>query len=84
MMSHTAILNVPVTAADPDGDTMTYSLVIFPSFVTIFGHAVIINPAASGVGTHTVTVQATANGLSDTESFEVTIRSVFCMMYHTL
>ncbi len=66
-------LSFSVTATDKEGDIITLSLSSSPGFVTLTGNTIYVNPTSSDVGTHTVTIQATANGKSDTESFEITV-----------
>ena len=64
---------ITVSAADPDGDTITYTLQSPPSFVSISGSIITISPTSGDAGTHTVTVRATANSLYDNETFRVIV-----------
>ncbi len=72
-MTDSQTRTVTVTATDTDGDTVSLSLQSSPNFVSISGNIITVKPSTSDVGTHTVTVKATANGKSDTESFEITV-----------
>ncbi len=72
-LRHTQVRNISVTATDAENDAIALSLVSPPDFVTMSGTTIRIDPASSDVGTHTITVKATANGKSDTERFTVTV-----------
>ncbi len=72
-MTDSQTRTVTVTATDADGDTISLSLQSAHRFVSISGNIITVKPSTSDVGTHTVTVKATANGKTDTESFTVTV-----------
>ncbi|EXI66571.1 MAG: Cell wall-associated polypeptide CWBP200 [Candidatus Accumulibacter adjunctus] len=69
-----------VTATDPDpGDTLTYSLTTAPPGMTINAASGLIQwtPAAGQAGGHPVAIKVQdAGGLSDTQSFTVTVGAV--------
>ena len=71
---------VIVSASDADGDDISLKLTgAVPSFAALADRSggkgtITLSPAASDAGVHVVTVQATANGKTDTESFKVTVR----------
>ena len=69
-----------VTATDPDGDVLTYSLTQAPAFLSINSSTGLINgtPGNDDVGSHTVTVQVT-DGVSratDTQTYTLTVENV--------
>lgn len=65
---------VDVVATDADGDTITLTLVNHPSFVSLSGTTINITPNSTNADlSYDVTVQATANGKSDTEEFTITV-----------
>ena len=72
-LSHEQAKTVSVSASDEEKDPVTLSLVSPPDFVTISDNIITIDPDSSDVGSHTITVKATANGKSDTEEFVVTV-----------
>ena len=64
----------PVEATDPDGDDLTYSLIITPSTnMTIDENSGVINWAPAAVGIFEVTIDVSDGKASDTESFIVTV-----------
>lgn len=72
-LSHAQTRTITVSATDRENDSIRLSLTVSPSFVTLSGNTITINPGSSDVGSHSVTVTATANGKTDTESFTVTV-----------
>jgi hypothetical protein len=74
-VQHGNLLALTVTATDPDGDPVTFSLVNPPPGATIdAGGHFRWTPTAGQVGAWTVTVQATdPGGLSGVRSFTVTV-----------
>ncbi len=73
--------NVNITATDPDGDNLSYSLLNAPSFVTIVGNQVRIAPAAGNTGTYNAIklVATDPQGLADTVSFNLEVTPVGAM-----
>jgi sugar lactone lactonase YvrE len=82
LLTKSQSLNLSLSASDPDGDTVTFTLVPALSFVSITSPnpaartaTLFINPAGSNVGIYTVRVQATdskgATGL--TSEFTITV-----------
>ena len=67
-----ATKNITVIANDPDEDSVILS-VSGASFASISGNTITLSPNSSSVGDYTITVTATANGKTDTESFIVTL-----------
>ena len=71
-MNHDDDKAIRVSATDPDGDLITYSLTA-PNFVTLSDNIITISPNSDDIGEHTITVSATASGQSDTESFVISV-----------
>ncbi|MGE5175154.1 MAG: Ig-like domain-containing protein [Hyphomicrobiales bacterium] len=76
--------SVPVTASDPDGDTITLTASL-PSFATLnpptsgagsVSTTIDVSPAAGDAGVYPSSVTATANALSDTRTFTITATGV--------
>jgi uncharacterized protein YjdB len=64
-----------VKATDPDGDTLTYSLMKKPSGMYINSETGLINwrPKFNQVGVHDVMIKVTDGENSDTQSFKITV-----------
>lgn len=65
-----------VTASDPDGDALSFSLDVAPAGMTIDAITGLIEwtPGSTQVGTHAITVRVTdARGQSATQSFSATV-----------
>ena len=63
-----------VTATDPDGNPLTYSLVSGPPGATVSPSGTFSwTPSSTQVGLHTIVVRATDGTLSDDETFTVTV-----------
>ena len=75
-----------VTANDPDpGDTITYSLVSWPSGASVSpSGAFSWTPLAGQVGVHTIVVRATDGTASDDESFTVTVNKRSTYIVYTV
>jgi PKD repeat protein len=73
-----ATADQPLSATDPDGDTVTFSKVSGPAFMTVDG-SIHLAPGSSDAGTYTGTVKATDSGsppLSDQKSLQITVINV--------
>jgi hypothetical protein len=66
-------LVVTLNATDPDDDPITYSLDAGPANSRVVENRFEFHPSCDELGAHAVTVRATADGESDTESFTVTV-----------
>jgi hypothetical protein len=64
---------VPVSASDPDGDSVSLSLNQSPGFVTLSNGEITIAPQSGDAGTYTVEVTADDGSKTATESFQVTV-----------
>ncbi|MFC5368856.1 malectin domain-containing carbohydrate-binding protein [Salinirubrum litoreum] len=64
---------VPVSASDPDGDTVSLSLSQSPAFVTLDSGEISIDPGSGDAGTYTVEVTADDGAATSTESFQLTV-----------
>jgi RHS repeat-associated protein len=70
-----SLYSYDVDASDPDGDTLSYSLSVYPSGMTINAQSGLINwvPGTNQTGAQSVNVTVTdGNGGSDSQSFTVT------------
>ena len=68
-----------VDATDPDGDTLTYSLLTGPDGLTIDSSTGVISwiPGSEQTGSHTITVEVSdENGGTDTQTFTVNVMDV--------
>ncbi|MGA2068563.1 MAG: CARDB domain-containing protein, partial [Thermoguttaceae bacterium] len=85
-MDHDAVLQLPVTATDPDGDPLVLTASGLPQFATFVDQGegngqLTFAPGAYDRGNYTITVTATDNGdgngpyaiLSDSQSFVLTV-----------
>jgi hypothetical protein len=66
---------VPVSASDPDGDTVSLSLSQSPDFVTLDSGEISINPGSDDAGTYTVEVTADDGSATSIESFQLTVET---------
>lgn len=66
-------LVVTLVANDPDGDAITYSLTSGPPNSRVVENRFEFHPSCDELGAHAVTVAATADGETDSESFTVTV-----------
>jgi hypothetical protein len=66
---------VPVSASDPDGDSVSLSLSQSPDFVTLDSGEISINPASGDAANSPYTVEVTADdgSATSTESFQLTV-----------
>ena len=70
---------VNISATDDDGDSITLSLTVNPtSFIVLVDNGdgsgtLTLSPDSDDAGTYSITVQASANGLTDTEGFDVVV-----------
>jgi len=69
------VYSYDVDAADPDGDTLTYSLTTKPTGMTINSTTGLINwtPATAQIGNNNVTVKVSDGDLIDTQGFTITV-----------
>ena len=63
-----------VDAADPNGDTLTYSLTSSPTSMTINSTTGLINWTPTSTGDYDVTVRVSDGSLIDTQSFTIHVR----------
>ncbi len=75
-----SVANVAFTSSDPESDPIVASLVSGPPWASVVdggtgdgSGTVVLSPGVGVTGTFTVTVRATANGLTDDEVFDVTV-----------
>src|SRR5439155_677078 len=72
-VAENATADQPLSATDPDGDTVTFSKVSGPAFMTVDG-SIHLAPGGTDAGSYTGTVKATdPGGLSDQKSFQITV-----------
>ncbi|MBA7578613.1 hypothetical protein ES708_20478 [subsurface metagenome] len=80
LASLTTIVGIQYTytikATDPDGDTLTYSLIANPSGMAIDSNTGNITWMPESTGSYDVTVKASDGKLSDTQSFTITVREL--------
>lgn len=69
-------LGVSVSATDPDGDAVTYSLMNGQPWMTLNGALITLNPGFSDAGTYAVTVIASDGDVQDSDTFSVTVFEV--------
>jgi len=64
-------------ATDPDGDTLTYSLIAKPSGMTIDSATGLISWVPTAKGSYAVIVQASDGSLSATQSFTIVVKKPY-------
>ncbi|MFA5795511.1 MAG: putative Ig domain-containing protein [Candidatus Brocadiia bacterium] len=70
------LLTFNLSATDPDGDVITYSMAPVPTGAVLNAGVFTWTPDYTQSGSYEVTFKATANGLSDTKTVTVTINNV--------
>jgi len=72
------LLTFTLFASDPDGDTITYSMVGTPTGATLNSTTGVFNwtPDYMQAGSYTVTFTATANAQSDSKAISITVNNV--------
>ncbi len=65
--------NLVITATDPDGDTLTYSVTGNPTWATLSGNALTLAPGTSNIGAFSFVVSASDGSLSDSKTAIVTV-----------
>ncbi|WP_348653144.1 tandem-95 repeat protein, partial [uncultured Sulfurimonas sp.] len=71
--------NITVNATDTDGDVITYSVGssdINISTVTMVGNVIVVSPTPNANGVVSIEVNATANGQTSTQTFDINVISV--------
>jgi hypothetical protein len=67
-----------ITAVDPQNETLTYALTVYPQGMSINASTGLIQYTPNGIGTTPITVVATnTSGLSATLSYTLRRRTVF-------
>jgi len=65
-----------VTATDPDGDTLTYSLSTYPTGMTIDSATGVITWIPTSVVSYSVTIEVSDGDLTDVQTFTVTVLEI--------
>jgi len=68
-----ALYTYDVAATDPEGDTLTYSLITSPDGMTINSSTGVISWTPAAAGSFEVTVEVSDSSKSDTQSFTITV-----------
>ena len=68
-----AVYTYDVEATDPNGDTLTYSLITSPTGMTINSNSGVISWTPAAAGSFDVTVEVSDNKKSETQSFTITV-----------
>ncbi len=71
-----ATQTVSLMATDPDGDTLTYSLVTPPSFATVSGATLTLSPDYASAGSWTLTVRVSDGQASADATLSVAVTNV--------
>ncbi|MFH1227842.1 MAG: DUF2341 domain-containing protein [Planctomycetota bacterium] len=75
-VNENALLSLTLSAADPDSDTIVYSMVSTPTGAAFVAGVFTWTPDYTQAGSYPVTFTATANGQSDSKAITITVNNV--------